>query len=43
MCLAEKITEMFYKNIKVLLFKDEEYKGSIFKNYNIDKNLRTFM
>jgi hypothetical protein len=29
--------------MKVLLFEDEEYQGLIFKNYNIDKNLRAFM
>jgi hypothetical protein len=29
---------MFYENMKVLLFEDEEYKGSIFHTYNIDKN-----
>jgi hypothetical protein len=30
--------------MKVLLFKDEEYKGGpIFKNYNISKNLKVFM
>jgi hypothetical protein len=40
---AGKATEMFCGNMKVLLFKDEEYKGSIFGNYNIGKNLRAFM
>jgi hypothetical protein len=40
---VEKATEIFYGNIKVLLFKDEEYKGPIFKNHNIGKNLRAFM
>jgi hypothetical protein len=34
---ARKSTEMFCGNIKVLLFEDEEYKGSIFENYNIEK------
>jgi hypothetical protein len=34
---------MFCGNMKVLLFEDEEYKGSIFRNYSIDKNLRAFM
>jgi hypothetical protein len=38
-----KATKMFYENMKVLLFKDEEYKWSVFKNNNIDKNLRVFM
>jgi hypothetical protein len=38
-----KATEMFCENMKVLLLKDGEYKGTIFKNYNIDKNLRAFM
>jgi hypothetical protein len=28
---------MFCGNMKVLLFEDEEYKGPIFVNYNIDK------
>jgi hypothetical protein len=41
--LRGKAIEMFYGNIKMLLFEDEEYKGPIFKNYNIDKNLRAFM
>jgi hypothetical protein len=35
--MAEKATEMFCGNMKVLLFEDEEYKGPIFINYNIDK------
>jgi hypothetical protein len=35
--------EIFYRNMKVLLFEDEEYKGLIFKNYNIGKNLRAFI
>jgi hypothetical protein len=34
---------MFCENMKMLLFEDEEYKGPIFENYNIDKNLRAFM
>jgi hypothetical protein len=38
-----KAIEIFCGNIKLLLFEDEDYKGSIFKNYNIDKNLRIFM
>jgi hypothetical protein len=38
-----KATGMFYGNIKVLLFEDGEYKGPIFENCNIDKNLRAFM
>jgi hypothetical protein len=38
-----KSTETFCRNIKVLLFEDEEYKELIFKNYNIDKNLRVFI
>jgi hypothetical protein len=38
-----KTTEMFCVNMKMLLFEDEEYKGSIFENYNIGKNLRVFM
>jgi hypothetical protein len=40
---AGKGTEMFCENMKMLLFEDEEYKGTIFENYNIDKNLRAFM
>jgi hypothetical protein len=44
LCIAAgKITEIFCGNIKVLLFEDEEYKGPIFGNYNISKNLRDFM
>jgi hypothetical protein len=35
--MAEKATKMFCGNMKVLLFEDEEYKGPIFVNYNIDK------
>jgi hypothetical protein len=34
---------MFCGNMKVLLFEDEEYNGSIFENYNIGKNLRAFI
>jgi hypothetical protein len=41
--MTEKATEIFCGNIKVLLFEYEEYKRLIFKNYNIDKNLRVFM
>jgi hypothetical protein len=33
-----KTTKIFCGNMNVLLFKDEEYKSSIFKNYNIEKN-----
>jgi hypothetical protein len=40
---VEKITEMFCKNMKVLLFEDEKGKGIIFENYNLDKNLTAFM
>jgi hypothetical protein len=40
---AGKTTEIFCGNMKVLLFKDDEYKGSIFKNYNIGKKLMTFI
>jgi hypothetical protein len=40
---GKKITKMFYKNIKVLLFEDEEYKGPIFENYHIGKFFRAFM
>jgi hypothetical protein len=36
-------TKIFGGNIKVLLFEDEEYKGQIFRNYNIDKKLRVFV
>jgi hypothetical protein len=32
-----KTTEIFYVNMKVLLFEDEEYEGQIFGNYNIGK------
>jgi hypothetical protein len=35
-----KATGMFYGNIKVLLFEDEEYKGPIFENCNIDKKFK---
>jgi hypothetical protein len=38
-----KAIKMFCENMKVLLLEDEEYKQLIFKNYNIDKNLRVFM
>jgi hypothetical protein len=38
-----KATEMFYGNMKVLLFKDEEYKEPIFGYYNIGKKLRAFI
>jgi hypothetical protein len=38
-----KSTEIFCANIKVLLFKDEEYKEPIFRNFNIGKILRVFM
>jgi hypothetical protein len=41
--VAGKATEMFCGNMKVLLFEDEQYKGPIFGNYNIDKNLRAFI
>jgi hypothetical protein len=34
---------MFCGNMKVPFFEDEEYKGQIFRNYNIGKNLRVFM
>jgi hypothetical protein len=40
---AGKATEMFYGNMKVLFFEDEEYKRSIFVNYNIGKNWKAFM
>jgi hypothetical protein len=40
---AEKATEIFCGNMKVLLFEDEEYKGPIFGNYNIGKIFRAFM
>jgi hypothetical protein len=42
---AGKTTEMFCasENMKELLFENEEHKGTIFENYNIDKNLRVFM
>jgi hypothetical protein len=36
---AGKATKIFYKNMKVLLFEDEENKGSIFGNYNISKKI----
>jgi hypothetical protein len=41
--VAGKATEVFCGNMKVLMFEDEEYKGPIFENYNIDKKLRAFM
>jgi hypothetical protein len=41
--MVGKTTKMFCGNMKVLLFEDEEYKGPIFENYNIGKNLRAFM
>jgi hypothetical protein len=41
--VARNATEIFYENMKVLLFQDEEYKGQTFVNYNIGKNLRAFM
>jgi hypothetical protein len=34
---GRKTTEMFYGKMDVLLSKDEEYKGPIFRNYNIGK------
>jgi hypothetical protein len=37
--VAGKATEVFCGNMKVLMFEDEEYKGSIFGNYNIDKKI----
>jgi hypothetical protein len=40
---AGKATEIFCGNMKMLLFEHEEYKGSIFGNYNTSKNLRAFM
>jgi hypothetical protein len=33
-----KASEMFCENMKMLSFEDGEYKGSIFGNYNIEKN-----
>jgi hypothetical protein len=38
-----KTIEIFCEKIKVLLFKNEKYKKLIFRNDNIDKNLRVFM
>jgi hypothetical protein len=38
--MVGKATEIFWENMKVLLFKDEEYKGPIFKNYNIGKKIK---
>jgi hypothetical protein len=40
---VKKANEIFCGKMKVLLFEDEEYKGSIFGNYNISKNLRAFI
>jgi hypothetical protein len=40
---AGKSTEIFCRNIKVLLFEDEEYKGPIFENYNIGKILSLYV
>jgi hypothetical protein len=40
---VEKTTEIFCENMKALMFNDKKCKRSIFKNYNIDKNLRVFM
>jgi hypothetical protein len=37
--VAGKATEVFCGNMKVLMFEDEEYKGPIFENYNIDKKI----
>jgi hypothetical protein len=34
---------IFCENMKVLLFEDEEYKGSIFRKYNIGKKLRAII
>jgi hypothetical protein len=34
---VRKATEIFCRNMKVLLFEHEEYKAPIFVNYNIDK------
>jgi hypothetical protein len=39
----EKTTEIFYGNMKVLLFKNKKYKCPIFKNYKIGKKLRAFI
>jgi hypothetical protein len=40
LCVAAgKTTEMFCGKMEVLLFEDEEYKGPIFRNYNIGKIL----
>jgi thioredoxin-related protein len=41
--VAEKATEMFCENMKMLLFENKEYKEPIFKNYSIGKILRVFM
>jgi hypothetical protein len=40
---ARKATEIFCRNMKVLLFDDEEYKGLVFGNYNIDNNLSVYV
>jgi hypothetical protein len=37
-----KAIKIFCGNMKVLLFEDEKYKASIFRNYNIGKNLMVF-
>jgi hypothetical protein len=34
---GRKTTEMFCGKMDVLLSKDEEYRGPIFRNYNIGK------
>jgi hypothetical protein len=34
---------IFCENMKVLLLEDEEYKGPIFRNYNIGKKLRAII
>jgi hypothetical protein len=38
-----KATKIFCRNMNVLLFKDDEYKLSIFENYNIETKLRAFI
>jgi hypothetical protein len=38
-----KTTKIFYKNMKVLLFEDEEYKWPIFENATLAKKLRAFI
>jgi hypothetical protein len=40
---AGKTTKIFFGNMIVLLFKDEEYKGPIFGKLQYWKNLRAFM